>query len=237
MFRKGILAVVAVSLLSGCIGGAQKVSYLKDKADIPNFVAVLPPANNSTDLAAPDTTRRVACEMMLALGVIPFTSPSQEEQLKKMGITDGGQLNAYKAPDIAAKLGVDGLLYSVIKNFNEINVGVYINRSVEAEFTLVDKMGEKIWQIEGTGFNRAVNVTPGAILQEGAKAMAQQLVGKQLEKMLKIHLLQEAQKMTGLMIPKLPQWPVNEKGAADASMDDSGGRSKLGGALMKKRSK
>lgn len=215
--RHSLLVVLASLSLSACVGGTAKLAYLKDKAAIPNFVAILPPDNHSTDLAAPDTTRRVAAEMLASLGIVPVATPAQEDQLKAMGITDGGQLNAYKPEDIAAKLGVDGILYGVVKRFSEINIGVYVQRVVEAEYTLVDKTGEKVWTVSGEGHNRVVNVSITNIAMEAGKAAAKQLVGTQLEKMLKIHLLQEAQLMSRAMTTKLPLWPENDKPAVDGS--------------------
>lgn len=211
--RAGLLVLAAV--LTACHGGTGKVYYMKEKAPLPHFVAVLPPDNESTDLAAVDTTRRVASEMLLGLGMLPVTTAGDDEILKKLGITDGGQLRSITPQKLAEALGVDGLLYTTIKTFNEINIMVYFQRIVAAEMKLVDKDGNKIWEVFGKGYNRQVNYSPQSWVQEAVKMGVAKVVTSQLEKMLKIHLLQEAQQMTAGMTSKLPQWPEVDKPGVD----------------------
>ncbi len=211
--RAGLLALAAI--LTACHGGTGKVYYMKEKAPLPNFVAVLPPDNESNDMAAADTVRRVASEMLLGLGMLPVTTAGDDEILRKLGITDGGQLRSVPPQKLAKALGVDGLLYSTVKTFNEVNIVVYFQRIVAAQMKLLDKDGNKIWEILGKGFNRQVNVSPSSMIQEAAKVAVAKVITSQLEKMLNIHLLQEAQQMTAGMTPKLPQWPEVDKPGVD----------------------
>ncbi len=211
--RAGLLALAAV--LTACHGGTGKVYYMKEKAPLPHFVAVLPADNESTDLAAVDTTRRVASEMLLGLGMVPVTTAGDDEILKKLGITDGGQLRSITPQKLAKALGVDGLLYTTIKTYSDINIVVYFQRIVAAEMKLLDKDGNKIWEIFGKGYNRQVNYSPGQWAQEAGKIAITKVITTQLEKMLKIHLLQEAQQMTAGMTKQLPQWPEVDKPGVD----------------------
>ncbi len=212
-------------LTSGCIGGSPKVAYLKDKAEVPNFVAILPPVNDTSDGAAPDTVRRASAEMLLSLGIVPMTSPAQDKQLVDMNVYDGTQLStATEIPPqkLAEALGVDGLLYITITQFHDFNAVAIMEREVAATLKLVDRMGNKVWEIEGTGYNRSIDPNPQDWVINAGKLSMSSVgldVNKMLEKALNVHLLQESQQMTGFMRPLLPDWPRSNLPAVDLAAD------------------
>ena len=208
------------ALTSGCIGGSPKVIYLQDKAVVPNFVAILPPTNRTSDGAAPDTVRRASAEMLVALGIIPVTSPAQDKQLVDLNVYNGTQLSSetISPQKLAETLGVDGLLYITITQFHDFNAIVLMEREVAATLKLVDRLGSKIWEIEGTGYNRSIDPNPQSWALNAGKLTASSIgldLSKMLEKALNIHLLQESQQMTGFMRPHLPEWPRSTKPAID----------------------
>ena len=216
---KNLLKLAAIAplaaLTSACIGGADTVRYMKDKAPLPNLVAIVPPVNNSSDGAAPDTIRRAASEMLLGLGMIPVASPAQDEQLYGTGEGDHA-LASLDPKTIAKALGVDGLLY-MIEQFHDINAVVYAERVVGATMKL-DKNGDKVWEIQGTGYNRSVSASPTDWALNAGKMVSHAThidVQGRLERMLNIHLLDEAQMMCGFMSPHLPSWPQSDKPAVD----------------------
>lgn len=217
LFVRPLALVCLASLASGCIGGSNQVKYMKEKPSVPHFVAILPPTNRTSDHAAPDTMRRAAAEMLLGLGIIPVVSPAQESQMLDL-MASGENVVEMEPKKVADALGVDGLLYITINQFNDINAVVYAQRVVGATLKLLDREGVRIWEIEGTGYNRSVNVSPGAMAMNAGKALTQaaklDVVG-QVEKMLNVHLLAESQMMAGFMSPKLPVWPKSDKPFVD----------------------
>jgi hypothetical protein len=189
--------------------------YRKGSADVPHLIAVLPADNQSNDMAAPDTMKRVDSEILTYMGMMPIAGLEQDKQLRDMGITDGGQLRAFKPQDIAAKLGVDGLLYTVVENFNDINVGVYIRRIVEVKLKLVDAKGNVLWDLHAEGKTQEFNISPTSMAQAAVQGAISNVVGSQLEKMLKIHLLVEAQKAAAKVTRSIPTWPKSDMPAIE----------------------
>jgi hypothetical protein len=237
--RHRLLPAVSAVLLSACVGGSNQLSYRRDKAQIPSFVAILPPANQTSDGDAPDTIRRAAAEMLLGLGIVPFQSPAQDKQLYDMGLLAVGSPTPAQIKKIAAALGVDGVLMGTATQFHDLNLGVYMERVVAATLQLVNAEGDKIWEISGDGYNRAVNIDPTTIASESAKSLATNAVQRavkgsrfdvmgQFEKALHIHLLPEAEMMTGFMSPNLPAWPESDQPGVDVAAESADGAS--GGA-------
>ena len=209
------------ALASACVGGSPKVTYLKDKAETPSFVAILPPDNKTSDTAAPDTVRRATAEMLISLGIVPVASPSQDAQLLELQ-SDGTALKDIDPKKIAGKLGVDGVVYATITQFHDFNAVVLLEREVAATLKLVDRLGNRIWEVEGTGYNRSFDPNPQDWVMNSGKLVGQSVgldVGNMLEKALNVHLLQEAQQMTGFMRPQLPSWPRSDKPGIDLAAE------------------
>lgn len=66
--------------------------------------------------------------------------------LNRMGITLGDQLELADAAELGKVLGVDGLVYGFVLNFDDITTGVYNVKKVRAGFKLVDaRTGQTVW--------------------------------------------------------------------------------------------
>lgn len=189
-----------VLAMGGCSTTKGKALYYREGFQAPDLVAILPPESHAVSMAAPDTFRRVTATALVALGYLPMVSPAQEATLQRMGLTDGGQLRAFKAKDIAARLKVDGLVYGEVEEFKDVNIGVYRNRKVKGQLSLVSSGGEMAWKVSGHASNKKVT---SAIAQSLVEGLATSLV----EKILKIHLLEEASLAAFMMQQKIPEWP------------------------------
>ncbi len=216
------------AFFSGCVGATSEVAYVKDQAPIPNLVAILPPANQTSDGAAPDTLRMAVAQLALSLGMVPVVSPAQDAQLYEKGFLNISSmtLTEAKAAEIAAALGVDGLIYTTVTSFSDLDIGIYMQQLVGATLKLVDGKGSKIWKISGEAHNRQVNINPTSIASAAGQKMAVntavRVAGKALMQRGKSGILErlsrsldinnglymESLMMTGSMIPKLPEWPV-----------------------------
>ncbi len=189
-------------VFQGCATTKGKI-YSYSESDAPDFISILPPENFSNDLAAPDTFRRVMASMLIVKGHFPMVSPVQEEALRKLGISDGGQLPVIGTRKLAEAMGADALLYGNVEDFSDINVAIYKQRKVTGRFQLVTPGNKLLWDIWGRG-TRAVLVTNMDAL---AQSFAEGLATSVLEKMLKIHLLEETTIAGAQMYPKIPEWP------------------------------
>lgn len=188
-----LLPVMGVTLVA-CSGA--KVRYVKTDFTAPDIVAVLPPDNRSNDVTAPRAVAGAVSSALMGMGYFPIASPPQELILQRMGLTDGGQINAFKLSDIAKSLGTDGLARIVVEDFNKINLGVYVSPTVEATLTLIDASGDKLWESNSKFTQKQFNVTIEAIAQNAGA----ELMGDLVSKIFKVHMVPESQCMAGLMV-------------------------------------
>ena len=197
--------LLSLFVFGGCAGlrGKGKVNYLAPDFKAPDLVGVLPADNQSVDMRAPDTVRKAVISMLIYLGYLPVYSPAQEKSLRKIGLTDGGQLKAFTAAQLHNVLRTDGLLYTNIETFKETNVGVYQNREVKINLALKDSQGEKLWDVEGRATNRAYNLS----LKAATDAFVDKLATGLVEKILNIHMLEEASVAAISAGNKIPEWP------------------------------
>ena len=71
-------------------------------------------------------------------------------RLRKIGITDGGQLAAVTPHRLGEALGVDRLIFGRVEEFTYQNVGFAGRRSVRLGLTLVSaSSGERLWEEAG----------------------------------------------------------------------------------------
>lgn len=110
-------------------------------------VAVLPMYNATNDVDGPAMVRGLIAEKV---GKWHYqTQPIGEtDQILRdqMGITLGSQLELTDAKTLAKTLGVDGVVYSYLLNFETVTTGVYNVKKVRAGLKLVDaKTGGTVW--------------------------------------------------------------------------------------------
>jgi len=216
--RSIALVLLAAAAAGGCSTAGGKARLYTENAVMPDMVAVLLPSNSSNDLAAPDTMRKCVAATMVALGYLPVVSTAQEEQLRLIGVTDGGQMKAIKPEALSGALGTDGLLYTDVETFSNINIGVYKSRHVVGTILLSDAKGNKLWNVWGEVANRKVTnpLDTDAIARSFVEGMAE----KWVQKLLKIHLLEEAGQTAIEMSKKTPEWPDTPAAKATAIRRD-----------------
>lgn len=200
--------IISCVVFSGCAGlrGNAKLLHLAPDYKAPDIVGVLPADNHSNDLAAPDTVLRVASETLTRLGYLTIFSPAQEESLRKIGLTYGGQLSAFEPKQLSSTLGTTSLLYTKIEEFKEINIGFYQNRKVFLTLSLTSGQGKNLWEVEAKATNRAYSLS----LKEAGKAFAEGVATSAVQKMLKIHMLEETYMAIGQASLKIPEWPESD---------------------------
>ncbi len=110
-------------------------------------VAVLPVYNVTNDVEGPEVTRSIAERF---IGNLHYKSVPLKEVDRilrdRMGITLGSQLPLTTAQDLGRTLGVDGVLYGYLLDYDVLTAGIYNVNRVRAGFKLVDtKTGTVIW--------------------------------------------------------------------------------------------
>lgn len=143
--------LLILALASGC------VTTPETPDDLSARFAVLPVINTTNDLDGPVFIRHDLNHLLKDWSYRTRSLEKIDEALRnKWGITLGGQLDfnnpgagAPSPKEIGEMLGVDGLFYITLIDFNQVITGVYNNKTVSAKLQLVDaKTGEVVWQNE-----------------------------------------------------------------------------------------
>jgi hypothetical protein len=151
--------LLAALALCACAPKALVVLTPDFAARAPSSVAVLPFDNLSNSLRAPELLRGLAAERLGGRGYAVKPVGETDEALRGIGLTDGGQLPAYKPAELAQALGVDGLFYGTVERFSYQNLGFFIQRAVELTMKLVEpKSGESLWEGVGEGVTFRIEI-------------------------------------------------------------------------------
>ncbi|MDE2291329.1 MAG: DUF799 family lipoprotein, partial [Elusimicrobia bacterium] len=179
-----------------CAGA--EIKYVKPDFNAPDLVGVLPANNESTDLTAPKAVEGAVSGALIGMGYFPIVTPVQEAILKGLGLTDGGQMNAFKIGDLEKALGVDGAVTTDIETFSKVNLGVYISPTVAATVSLYGQDGDKLWTAHSKYTTKQFNLSASAIIQNAATSLATDVLSKTLH----VQLVPESQMMGGLLVQK-----------------------------------
>jgi hypothetical protein len=111
-------------------------------------VALLPMKNDTADVDAPISVRKKMMEALEEKSYIIKDVKETDQILRdQMGINLGGQLDMTTPQKIGEALGVEGVLYGTLMDFNETTTGVINVRKVRAKFKLVNtQTGQVFWE-------------------------------------------------------------------------------------------
>jgi hypothetical protein len=146
--RTAVLPFVLLLLAAGCAGERRAV-----KASVPHpafagpRVALAPMENRTNDLDASEIIRETFGEELLRRGwsVLP-TAESDRLLRENLGISYGGQLAVTTPAEVCGALGVDGVFYGEVTEWDKTTTGVYNTVSVAAFFRLYRKDGTLAWE-------------------------------------------------------------------------------------------
>lgn len=155
-----------------------------------SVVAILPPDDFSLDFKAIDVVVRMMATGLIRKGYLPLAGRAQDGLLYGLGISDGGQLPAFKAEKLSAALGAESLLYLVIGDFRTAGLGAVSKDNVEIGASLVRADGAGLWNSEGGG-------SGGGPLY---------LRSRFTEKLMGVPKLPETEKAVTRLLEKVPDW-------------------------------
>lgn len=138
-------AIMVGLLLTACSMPMQTVA--PNPSNPIDTVAILPMYNATNDVDGPKMVRELT-EKRIQRWHYNSKPLNEVDQILKdqMGVTIGSQLEMTTAQKLGAALGVDGVLYGYLLNFDDVTTGVYNEKRVRAGFRLVDtKTGKVVW--------------------------------------------------------------------------------------------
>ena len=180
-------------------------------------VAVLPMANETADMDGP-TFVRVAFHQIVPSRYYEAIPVDQTDQMlrEKLGITLGGQLDftnpgigAPSPQEVAKQLGVDGLFYGTLTDFQHLITGFYNKKKVRVKFKLINaKNGDVMWEKEEEVYNQEFNLSLSGAIQ----AVANKAVEGAVNKAFRANPLQgETSQVVHKLRATIPSGPVAPK--------------------------
>ncbi len=143
--KTALLLVSMAWLLASC--ATPQIAIPANPANPIKRIAILPVLNNSNDVDAPT---RIKEEFAKRLGSYHYEiqplAETNEILNQQMGITLGKQFDLATPQEIGKTLGVDGLFYGYLLDFDEITTGAVNSYKVRIGWKLVDtKTGKISW--------------------------------------------------------------------------------------------
>jgi len=144
-FCRIILLVAATSVMGGC--AIPHMPFPTDPSNPLKRVAVLPMRNDTDDVDGPNVVREKMAEALRNRSYVVMDVKESDQILRdRMGINLGGQLEMTTPQKLGETLGVEGVLYGTLMDFDETTTGVYNARKVRGMFMLVNTAtGQPIW--------------------------------------------------------------------------------------------
>ena len=180
-----LLSVLSiVVLLSACAHQVRRPDYTAFKKSQPRSILVLPPVNETSDVAA---THGMLSQMTLPLAesgyyVVPVAV--MDETFKQNGLANAAEIQGTPPAKLREIFGADAALYSKVTQYGSVYQVVDSTTVVAASAKLVDlKSGDLLWQGEGratgkeVGTNMSVNAfgIVGLLVQAAVKQVAHSL--------------------------------------------------------------
>lgn len=143
-----LLLISTLMLFSSCTMPMKVTTAPPDASNPIYTVALMPVYNASNDVSAPQMLRNMAEKYVQRRGHYSVKPLNETDQILRdqMGITLGSQLDMTTPQQLGATLGVDGILYGYLLNFDDMTTGVHNEKKVRAAFKLIDaRTGMVLW--------------------------------------------------------------------------------------------
>jgi hypothetical protein len=185
-FKRHFCTSIALSLavlLVGCAAPPKPVDYTAFKQSRPRSIVVLPPINNTTDIAASNSVLAQSTRPLAESGyyVLPVTLVA--ETFKENGLTQPTDMHEAPIAKLRQIFGADAAMYITVTKFGTSYKVISSASEVNAEAKLVDlKTGVVLW----TGQARASseegqNQQQGGLLGAVITALVKQVLASTTE--------------------------------------------------------
>lgn len=150
MLKKYVHYLATITLLAfvtGCL--PPPTPHLpRDLSNPLKRVAILPMKNDTNDVDGPELMRKKLAQALENRSYVVKDLKETDKILRdRMGITLGGQLSLTTAQELGRELGVEGVLYGTLMDFDESTLGAINVKKVRGKFKIVNAMtGQTVWE-------------------------------------------------------------------------------------------
>ncbi len=139
------LAIAVTLVMTACAIPHPPLPY--DANNPLKRVALLPLKNDTNDVDGPEILRKKMVQALERRSYVVKDVKETDQILRdRLGITLGGQLEMTTAQELGKALGVEGLLYGTLMDFDEMTTGAINVKKVRGKFRLVNALtGQAVW--------------------------------------------------------------------------------------------
>lgn len=149
------IALLSALLLAGCAVQQPKPDFSAFNAAKPRSILVVPAANKSLDVDAPNYLLTTLTIPLAEKGYYVFPVHTAKTVLEQEGFYDGEQVQK-QAPEALARLfGADAVLFVTINRWDAQYAVISTTVTVDFDYRLVYKDGTEIWKA-----NKKMQYTP-----------------------------------------------------------------------------
>ena len=143
--KKPLVVIAVLALLTGCAGQAVKKDMTAFQAAAPHSILVVPVANKSLDVDAPNYVLATLPVPLAEKGYYVFPVNTAKVVLEQEGFYEGDRIHQ-EPPAVLAKLfDADAVLYVTINRWDAQYAVLTTVVTVEFEYKLFSKDGTLIW--------------------------------------------------------------------------------------------
>ena len=149
------LVFLAALLLAGCAAQQPKRDMSAFNAAKPRSILVVPAANRSLDVDAPNYLLTTLSVPLAEKGYYVFPVHTSKTVLEQEGFFDGDQIQKQPPETLARLFGADAVLFVTINRWDARYVVFQTTVTVDFDYRLVYKDGTEIWKA-----NKKMEYTP-----------------------------------------------------------------------------
>ena len=161
LFRLPIILMLL--LIGGCATTSQPVkSSSRFSAAAPRSILIVPVANQSVDIAAPDYFLSTITVPLAEKGYYVFPVHMVKRVLEDDGLADANLVHAAPAEKLGKLFGADAILYVTIENWDAKYYVLSTTVTIQLSYTIKDgRTGETLWKQRKRMVYRPQNASTG----------------------------------------------------------------------------
>ncbi|WP_438863876.1 DUF799 domain-containing protein [Neptunicella sp.] len=175
---KCLMALLVVTLVSGCVSLPPAHDYSAFRNADPHSILVLPPINNTTEVVAPYSVMSQVIAPIAESGYYVFPVAVVDQTFKNNGLTIANDVHAVPIDKLHNIFGADAALYLTIDDYGTSYVIISSETRVTVSASLIDlRNGLVLWQDTATASSAETqNSNGGGLIGALVEAAVSQIV-------------------------------------------------------------
>jgi len=181
---KSLVCIWVVLLAAGCAAPVKQLDYTAFKQSRPKTILILPPLNESPDVAATYSMLSQMSYPLAEAGYYVLPVALVDETLKQNGMTNAADIHTIAAAKLQEIFGADAALYVTVSKYGSTYTVVNSVVEVRANAKLIDlKSGALLWSgTASASSNEGNNNSGGGLIGVLVTAVVNQIINNVSDK-------------------------------------------------------